>query len=134
MASPETVRAGAVAGVLVHAPGRGTHDGAQVEYLGRRTDHAAIKANSVKRPDGIVVLKNLELCYPIDAEHNTTYHRSQGISVTGAVRNAIRLGEAVPLDQATADWAGVPFVEAPKTTKAAPTRGAGSSPSDAKDS
>lgn len=142
MASPDIVRVGAVPGVFVQAPGRGGRNGAQVEYLGRRTDHDAIKVNSVHRVDGVVALKNLEACYPPDNGHNSEYRRVDGPSVMNAVRTEIRTGNAVPLDETTAAWAGVPF-RAPTTELTAPEVAPATSPaprvprrstSDAKDS
>jgi hypothetical protein len=117
MAGPDIIRVGAVAGVFAQVPGTAVH-GAQVNYIGRRCDLDAMAKCAKQRSDGVVVLTDFEACYPIDETWNTTFGRAEGVSKMSALGSLMRSGEAVPLDEATAAWVGVPLKQ--KTAPAAP--------------
>lgn len=121
MASPKTVRVAAVPGIFAIIPGLAATHGAQVEYVGRRVDHDAIKANSRPRDEGtakISVLEDVEACYPADSDHNAEYSRDgHGVAVFNSLRRMIRDGDIAPADSATASWAGV---QAPAARNATP--------------
>lgn len=107
MASPESIRVRAVAGIIAPVPGYAANHGGQVEYVGRRTDNDAIRSTAKKRIDGVIVHGDPEVCYPIDPEHNAVFSRDLGISTLGTVRKMILDGDIEAADDITAKWAGV---------------------------
>lgn len=107
MASPEQVRVRAVEGILAPVPGYAAKHGAQIEYVGRRTDQKAIADGSRTRIDGVKVHDDHEACYPPDAEHNTVFTRADGILGLATIRKMILDGDIEAADDVTAKWAGV---------------------------
>lgn len=126
MALPEQVRVRAVEGIFAPVPGYAAAHGMQVEYVGRRVDHAAMKASARKRPDGVMVHGDPSVCYPIDPEHNSVFSSADGVSLFSSLRKMIIDGDIAAADETTARWAGVsmPAAAAKKFTPkpAAPAR------------
>lgn len=121
MASPEKVRFRAVPGILAPVPGQAARHGGQVEYVGRRTDADAVKANSkVRTGERHAVLKDLEACHPCDADSNAVYTNDEP-GYLSALRRMARDGDIAPADDVTAKWCGLAF-DTPASTAAPAAR------------
>lgn len=94
MASPAVIKMCAVKGVLVPVPRLA---GQVAQYVGRRVDHAIIKAGET----------DLDKCYPPDPEENSKFLRSDGNSILTELFRAARHGDLIPGDDVTAKWCGV---------------------------
>lgn len=121
MALPKEIRVRAAPGVFALVPGYAAAHGMQVEYVGRRTDHEALKAHGRVREDGAIVIDDLEACYPADPDHNATFLRGMGPQVLASVRRLLADGDALPGDEATARWANVKIPAAAPAPAPAPS-------------